>query len=145
VACGDLGGGRDHGQDRRRQQDRRDLGRVGAEPEEHEEDRGEQVAQRADQRLGTLGDLAGQGDADQERAHGRGNLKFLGDPGDQQRQAEHHQQELFRIVVRDEAGDHPAVPQRDEQHAARRRERDGDGQAARGQGALSTKSTTPAG
>ena len=121
VAGGDLRAGGDDGQGERGQQDRRDARRVGVQAEEDEEDRGEQVPQRGQQVVRALGDLAGQGDADQEGADGGGDLELLGDAGDQQGQAEDDQQQLLGVVAGDEAGDEAAVADRDEQDERRRR------------------------
>lgn len=73
--------GGDDRQGQRGQQDRRDARRVGVQPEEDEEHGGEQVPQRGEQVVRALRGLSGQSDADQERAHGGGDLELLGEAG----------------------------------------------------------------
>ena len=56
------------------------------------------------QAVRALGDLAGQGDADQERADRGRDLELLGDARDQQGEAEDHEQQHLGVVARRRAG-----------------------------------------
>ena len=49
------------------------------------------------QLLGTLGHLAGDGDADEERPDRRRDVDLLGEPRDEHRQPEHPQQQRLRV------------------------------------------------
>ncbi|MCO5555065.1 hypothetical protein L7F22_008605 [Adiantum nelumboides] len=121
-----LGRGRRHGEHDRPAEHRRDRPRVGVEAEHHEEHRGEQVAQRLEQLRRVLRGGAGDRDAQQERAHRGGHLQRRGEPGDQQRGAEHLEQEHLAVVGVDDRRDEAAVAQGDDQHHRDHRERHRD-------------------
>ncbi len=129
-AGGQLGDHADQGEQRGRTGHRPDRRRVGLQPEEHEEHRGEQVAQRDQQRPGLVGELARQGDADQERADRGRHLQLLGHARHQQGEAHHLQQQHLGVGAGHERLDEPAVAQRDQQDHADGGQRDRDGDRA---------------
>ncbi|GAA3210906.1 hypothetical protein GCM10020256_09360 [Streptomyces thermocoprophilus] len=130
-AGGDLRQGGDDGEEEGGEQDRRDVGGVGGQAEEDEEDGGEQVPQRGEEVARALGDLTGQGDADEEGADGGGDLEFLGEAGDEQGEAEDDQQQHLGVVGGDGAADDASVAQGDVEDTTDRAEGDqqGDGTA----------------
>ncbi len=107
-------------------QHRHEVGGVGREPEEQEEHRGEQIAQRREHALRVLGGRARDRDPDQERAHRRGDVRPRGEPGDQEREAEHRQQQHVGFLRPHQPRHELAVAQGHVEDQDHRRQRDHD-------------------
>ena len=96
-AGGHLRQGRHRRQHQGHRQHRQQVLRVHRQADRHEEHRREQVAQRRQHGAGPVGGLPGQRQAHQEGAHGGRGVQVLGDGGDDQRQPEDPQQQLFVV------------------------------------------------
>ncbi len=124
AAGHDLGRRGDDDESERDRQRIHELRGIDLEPEEQEEHRGEEVAQWLDESCGPLLHRARQRDADEEGADRGRDVHALREAGDEEREAEHAQEQALVGARRDESAQHRAVAQREVEEHREHRHRD---------------------